>query len=216
MNDEGEGSAEGRRRALERAVAIDDELERLLEAAAIVAEELAEIDRHPIVVGGLAVAYWADGAETTGDIDVAMPGHPLLDERLARLGLRKEGRVWATADRRVIWERPTDRLPPGWSSVTAELRSGRSIELISLEDAIADRMHSLESTGDLESFGRALTLLGATGLDHHRLQARAQQEGLGRTLQVLTTAAEEVAAGHSFEAFEVHDLFPTVGRRPTI
>ena len=216
MDDRRAGSGEGRRRAFEEAAAINDQVERLLEAAAVVAEELAEIDRHPIVVGGLAVAYWAEGAETTGDIDVAMPSHPLLDEHLARLGLRKEGRVWATPDRRVIWERPADRLPPGWSTVTAELRSGRSIELISLEDAVIDRMHSLESTGDVESFQRALTLLGAADLDRNRLQQRAEEERLVHTLQALEAAARKVAAGHRFEAHEVHDLFPTFDRRPTI
>ena len=84
-------------------MAIDDQTERLLEAAAVVAEELAEIGRVPIIVGGLAVAYWAAGVETTGDIDVAMPDHPELGDHLELLGLLREGRVWATRDRRVVW-----------------------------------------------------------------------------------------------------------------
>jgi hypothetical protein len=43
---------EDRRAAFEVAAAIDDQTERLLEAAAVVSEELAEIGRVPIIVGG--------------------------------------------------------------------------------------------------------------------------------------------------------------------
>ena len=50
------------RAAIEQALEIEDETERLLEVAAIVEEALAEIGIHPVVVGGLAVAYWTGGA----------------------------------------------------------------------------------------------------------------------------------------------------------
>jgi hypothetical protein len=205
-----------RRRAFEVASAIDDPTERLLEAAAVVAEELAEIGRAPIIIGGLAVAYWAQGVETTEDIDVAMPDHPRLDEHLELLGLHKEGRVWATEDRRIVWERPADTLPVGWSAVTAELRSTRSIRVISLEDAIVDRMHSLDSTGDIDSFNRTLTLLGASGVDRERLGQRASVEGLADVLQRVEEAAAKVAEGHGFEAHEVHDLFGSFGHGSTM
>ena len=91
MTDTTDPAQENRRAAFEVAAAIDDQTERLLEAAAVVAEELAVIGREPIIVGGLAVAYWAEGVETTGDIDVAMPDHPALDEHLELLGLLEGG-----------------------------------------------------------------------------------------------------------------------------
>lgn len=216
VTDTTDPAQENRRAAFEVAAAIDDQTERLLEAAAVVAEELAVIGRAPIIVGGLAVAYWAEGVETTGDIDVAMPDHPALDEHLDLLGLLKEGRVWATADRRVVWERPADALPSGWRAITAELRSRRSIRVISLEDAIIDRMHSLDSTGDLDSFNRALTLLGVAGIDRDRLESRASDEGLVNVLGRLVEAAARVGDGHVFEAHEVHDLFGSFGRGPTM
>jgi hypothetical protein len=207
---------EGRRAAFEAAVAIDDQTERLLEAAAVVAEVLEGIGRSPIIVGGLAVAYWASGAETTGDIDVAMRDHPELSGRLEVLGLRREGRVWTTSDGRVVWERPADALPPGWTAVTAELRSGRLVRVVSLEDAIIDRMHSLDSTGDLDSFNRALTLLGVGGLDRGRLESRARSEGLVEVLERIDGAVASVAAGRVFEAYEVHALFGWFGRGSTM
>jgi hypothetical protein len=42
-----------RRAALAEASAIEDKTERLLEVAALIAEDLREIGRDPIVVGGL-------------------------------------------------------------------------------------------------------------------------------------------------------------------
>ncbi len=212
LDDVGLERSEDRRAAFEAAAAIEDTTERLLEAAAVIAEDLAEIGRDPIVVGGLAVAYWAEGVETTGDIDVAMPDHKELPARLEALGLGRQGRVWATPDHRVIWERPADVLPSGWASVVARLRSGRSLRIITLEDAIVDRMHSLDSTGDPESFHRAVTLLGAASLDRARLEERARQEGLTHVLDKLDQAVERIRAGHVFEHHEVHDLFPRFKR----
>jgi hypothetical protein len=206
------GQSGGRRAAFEAAAAIEDTTERLLEAAAVIAEDLAEIGRDPIVVGGLAVAYWAAGTETTSDIDVAMADHAELSDRLEALGLRKEGRAWTTPDHRVIWERPADVLESGWESVVANLRSGRSLSIITLEDAIVDRMHSLDATGDPDSFHRAVTLLGAASLDRVRLEERARQESLAHVLSKLDLAVERIGAGHVFEPYEVHDLFPRVKR----
>jgi hypothetical protein len=203
-----------RRAALAEASAIEDKTERLLEVAALIAEDLREIGRDPIVVGGLAVAYWAAGIETTDDIDVAMVDHPELAERLRALGLEQEGRVWVTPDRRVIWERPADTLDEGWDAVRATLRSGRAVRVISLEDAIIDRMSSLDATGDPDSFRRAVTLLGAQGIDRGRLERRAHEEALSPVLAKLDLALEKIAEGHTFESHEIHDLFPIFGGRP--
>jgi len=102
------------------------------------------------------------------------------------------------------------------AAITAELRSRRSIRVISLEDAIIDRMHSLDSTGDLDSFNRALTLLGVAGIDRDWLETRASDEGLVNVLGRLEGAAASVADGHVFEAHEVHDLFGSFGRGSTM
>ena len=77
-------------------------------------------------------------------------------------------------------------------------------------------MHSLDSTGDLDSFNRALTLLGVAGIDRDRLESRASDEGLVNVLGRLVEAAARVGDGHVFEAHEVHDLFGSFGRGPTM
>jgi hypothetical protein len=89
-----------RRAAFEAAAAIEDETERALEAAAPIAEDLGELGLKPIVVGGLAVAYWTAGVETTGDIDVVVSvSNETLDERLGALGMEPVGRKRSTTQR---------------------------------------------------------------------------------------------------------------------
>ena len=88
--------------------------------------------------------------------------------------------------------------------------------MVSLEDAIIDRLHSLDSTGDLDSFNRAMTLLGVVELDRARLESRAGDEGLREALDRLDQAAANVAAGRLFEAHDVHDLFGRFGGGSTM
>lgn len=210
-------SAADRRAAFESAAAIEDETERALEAASVIAEDLGELGLKPVVVGGLAVAYWTAGIETTGDIDVVVPvSNETLDERLGALGMEPVGRVWATPDRRVSFERPGDSLRPGWRAIDAESPSGRPLRVLSLEDTIVARMEEVESTGQWQSWNQALTMLRVPGLDRTRLEARSQQERIMHVLARLDWAAAEVEKGRIFTPAEVHDFFPTFREPPTI
>lgn len=110
--------------------------------------------RQPIIVGGLAVAYWSAGLEPTSDIDVVMVGHEPLDDRLMALGLQKVGRFWATEDRRVVFECPAGVLDPGWEAIDAESPSGRPLRVLSLEDTIVSRMAEVDSGGHLMSWNQ--------------------------------------------------------------
>ena len=78
------------REALFGTAAIDDPTERLLEVAAIIGEAFADLGVQPVVVGGLALAYWSDSAFLTGDIDVVMPRLPELSARLEVLGFERK------------------------------------------------------------------------------------------------------------------------------
>jgi len=206
-----------RREQFREAVAIEDQDERLLEAAGIIHAEMAEIGYTPISVGGLAVAYWAPGVDTTSDID-AVTGVPEeeLHVRLCVLGMERVGRVWSTPDRRVSFDRPGLVLDRGWKAIDAESPHGRPLRVLSLEDTIISRMHDLDGGGHLESFSQALTMLKAPGLDRGRLEARARSEKLEATLKRLDWAADEIENGRHFEAWEVHRFFPTFGTRPTL
>jgi hypothetical protein len=76
-----------------RLASIADPTERLLEVAAVIGESLSDLGVQPVVVGGLALAYWSDNDEfITGDIDVVVPRVPELPVRLKALGFEQRGR----------------------------------------------------------------------------------------------------------------------------
>src|SRR3990170_5509969 len=101
------------RAELARALTIDDQTERQLEVVAIVSEAVADLGIRPVVVGGLAVAYWTAGTYLTGDIDVLMPSSPAVDERLRALGAGRGGRFWLIAEADLFLEAPGSFLEPG-------------------------------------------------------------------------------------------------------
>lgn len=102
------------RRQLLAAAALGDPTERLLEVAAIVGEALSDLGIQPVVVGGLALAYWASGDEfVTGDIDVLVPRVPEVVERLEELGFAPQGREWRLPGYDVSFEAPGEVLEPG-------------------------------------------------------------------------------------------------------
>jgi hypothetical protein len=59
------------RAALDRALALENETERKLAVVAVI-DRL--IEWRPIVIGGLAVEFWTDGAYSTGYINFSPAG----------------------------------------------------------------------------------------------------------------------------------------------
>ncbi len=78
----------------------------MLEAAAIIEEQLDAVGVPSTVVGGLAVAYWTSARYVTGDIDVLMPALPKAYAVLDALGFRRSGRVWVLDDPQIVFEAP--------------------------------------------------------------------------------------------------------------
>src|SRR5881397_2772256 len=80
----------------------------MLEIAGVVDAALRAIDVRPIVVGGLAVAYWTTGLYLTGDIDVVMPHSAEIEQRRAALDSRAQS---GRSHRGRACERPDDPDP---------------------------------------------------------------------------------------------------------
>jgi hypothetical protein len=125
------GDLDGLRVELQRTADISDRTEQMLEIAGIVDAALRPIEIRPIVVGGLAVAYWTTGLYLTGDIDVVMPHSSQIEERLAALGFERDGRFWTLPGRDPVFEARV-RLSSSIRTVTLRLswravgRSGSS------------------------------------------------------------------------------------------
>jgi hypothetical protein len=193
------------RAALEEALGVEDQTERLLEVAAVVSEAVADLGVRPVVVGGLAVAFWTSGAYVTSDIDVLMPSLPEVGERLAELGFEQRGRYWIVPGREVFLEAPGSFLAPAAEAVDVELASGRLVALERPEDALVHRLHELAATPNSDVFRSAAYLLRATRLDSVRLERRAAEEGLGSTLGALERLVDRLDRGETIEPWEIKE-----------
>ena len=191
---------------LERALAIEDQTERQLEVVAILSEALADIGVRPVVVGGLAVAYWTAGSYLTGDIDVLMPSSPAVDERVRSLGFESEGLFWLIPKANLFLEAPGSFLEPGAEAQEVRLASGRSVRVIRPEDVLVDRLHEFVATGHASAFRQAVWLLAAAGLERTRLEARAASEDMTEALASVKALAERVRSGETIEPWELHEV----------
>src|ERR1035437_3712509 len=128
------------RDALSAAAQIEDQTERLLEAAAIISEALAELGVEPVVVGGLAVAYWSRSRYTTGEIDFLMPKRAEVVERLHELGFQEAVPRHFVFEDRIAFEAPGTQLDEGDQAARIKLASGREVQVLSIEDAVLWRV----------------------------------------------------------------------------
>jgi hypothetical protein len=193
---------------LQRTADISDRTEQMLEIAGIVDAALRLIEIRPIVVGGLAVAYWTTGLYLTGDIDVVMPHSTRIEQRLAALGFERDGRFWTLPGRDPVFEAPgsTLELDPN-GHVEVELASGRTIRIQQVEEVLLLRLAEFVATGNADVFQQCLWLLGVSGLDRDRLRARAGDESLTRALDALSSTAESLEHDATrLELWEITDL----------
>jgi hypothetical protein len=197
--------------ALRLALRVEDQTQRMLEVAAVVQEELEDLGIHPVVVGGLAVAYWTTGAFLSSDIDVVMPASPEVDKRMEALGFNRQGRYWTLPDSDIIFEAPGSTLEEGDEATEVQLGSGRIVTLLRAEDALVHRIRELVATPRVDVLEQAVTLLKAPGLNQERLLLRTSQANLEEGLRVVRELAENIEAGQSLEAFELHDRIRNMG-----
>jgi hypothetical protein len=200
------------RKELLDAAAIENPTERLLEAAAIISEAFADLPVEPVVVGGLALAYWSGSEFQTGDIDVLMPRLPEARRRLEALGLQSAGREWVLPGGDVVFEAPGEILEPGDEAKSVELPSGRRLRVLSLEDMLLWRLREWIYWHIASGFHQAAHLLIAEPLDVARLDRRAGEEGLGLALAELRRLTAEIERGRVYEDWEVAEVGRTIDR----
>jgi hypothetical protein len=190
---------------LEAAV-IEHPTERLLEIAAVITEAFSDLPVQPVVVGGLALAYWSESEFETGDIDVVMPRIAELDERLDALGLVRRGREWMLPGHDVAFEAPAETLEPGDRAEPVELPSGRRVLVLSLEDMLLWRLREWVYWRIASGFQQAAHLLIAEPLDVERLDRRAAEEGLVLALAELRRLTAEIESGRAYEDWELAEI----------
>ena len=198
---------ENLKQELLRVASIADPTERLLEVAAVIGEALSDLNVQPVVVGGLALAYWSNSDEfITGDIDVVVPRVPELPERLKALGFAQQGREWALPGYDVAFEAPGEVLEPGDESEWAELASGRRVKILTIEDMLLWRLREWVHWHHSSGFHQAAHLFVSDEIDTGRLEKRAGEEGLTRALHELRRLTAEIEAGRVLDEWELAEL----------
>lgn len=199
---------EALRLELEQTAAIADLTEQMLEIVGVVDAALAPVGIRPVVVGGLAVAYWVSGLYVTADIDVVMPHAASVEERLAALGFQREGRYWTMPGRQPVFEAPGSTLVFNREGYTeAQLASGRSILVQDVEELLLLRLDEFVATGNADVFQQCLWLLGSQSVDRGLLERRAGEQSLGAALDALDAVAAEIEQhGRKLEIWEITDL----------
>ena len=127
-------SLEDAKIALVQLTLIEDETERMLEAAAIIQEQMAAIGVAVAVVGGLAVAYWTSARYVTTDIDVLMPSSDEAHAILQELGFKRDGRVWVLENPEIVFEAPGSFPEGGDEPGNIETPSGRTLRILPAAD----------------------------------------------------------------------------------
>lgn len=195
------------RERLREALRQEDDTARKLEIAALVVKLVETLGLEPVVVGGLAVQYWTDGAYVTADIDLLLPEHPQLDARFAAIGFERRGRHWILPGEQILVEAPGSHPDQRHRIVPVASPGGTIVGLLSPEDLAVYRMHEFVATGARDAALQAVTLLqDVPELDRLRLQRRASEEDLGPTLAELNAVAERIHGGGKIEPDELHEL----------
>lgn len=194
------------RTELKSALALADPTERKIAIVAVITSALADLRIRPVIVGGVAVEYWTYGEYATGDIDVVMPYMPVIDERLAQLGFRREGRHWVLPGEDVFFEAPGNALDDREEAVEVEIAPGLSAFVLSAEDILVARLEEFIATGHRDPAEQSVLLLRAQRLDRERLRRRVQEEQLFPVLQAIEELAERRERGEEIELYEFHDL----------
>lgn len=141
------------------------------------------------------------------DIDVLAPTTEALVERLRELGFERQGRHWVAPAGRAVLEAPGNFPEPGADVVEAELPSGRSVLVLSLEDVLLDRLEQFRGGGHSDVYTQTIYLLAVPELDRQRLGERAAAEGLDEALALVEAAeASFVERGRPPESWELHEL----------
>lgn len=166
---------------------------KALELLARISQAMHDRDLpRPILVGGGAAEYYSASALMTGDIDVASPVQPELEEELRRFGfVRPAGvgqslRGWVHPELGLGFEVVADS-PMGGSADASRFKLVRPIgenalfRVISVEDLIADRTGQFASGTVHEMLGQAQALLKLyPDVDKDYLERRIREETLGQ------------------------------------
>jgi hypothetical protein len=177
------------RAALVKAAALQDPLQQKLAVIAAITKTLEPFGIRPIVIGGLAVAFYTLGGYATEDVDLAVVGREQFAETMAHLGFAREGRYWTHALFAFPIEAPAGALPGEDAPLTQLMVDGWPVYILGIEDLIVDRLNAYVHWHSVADGEWVLQLLRthAAEIDWGYLAARAGATGTLDALNSLRT-----------------------------
>lgn len=98
---------------------------------------------QPVVIGGVALAYYSREVYATADIDLACADRESLDHVLCAIGFERQGRYWISSDLGLAVEAPASGLPGEDAPLEiVELGDGLSCRILGIEDLVIDRLNA--------------------------------------------------------------------------
>lgn len=160
---------------LKKASEEKDKALRGVRIASVITAALNPVGIDPVLVGGSAVAYFTDGVYTTNDIDMIAPTTNELKQVMKELGFGKIGKDFVNKRLGIYVEFPSDALGPTekYSKLNLE---GSTINIISIEDLIVDRLAAFKYWKSGIDGVNALMMLEQDLADRGRLEDRAREE----------------------------------------
>ncbi len=202
------------RTRFQTALALENETERKLAVVSLIDELVQRIGWRAVVIGGLAVEFWTNGAFTTADIDLYLPHGPAVDDLLAELGFVKEGRHWVLHESELFIEAPASFPAEEEEAAEIELASGDTVLVLSIEDVIIDRLHQFVSGGHRDVVEQGMTLLLSDEVDRGRLLRRAETERLSNALIELEGLLLRARRDEPIESYELQEIAKRLEREP--
>lgn len=143
---------------------------------ALLARETALEDRL-VLVGGLAIAVYTEGAYVSEDVDV-VGGRTRIGAALRRWGFEWDAPYWRRDDLRLLVQPARDRYVGNSNGLTTLQTSHGPVTLAAIEDLLVRRLVYAKSRRDPRFIDEAALLITAGGetLDPGYLQAEVRYE----------------------------------------
>ncbi|GBE01879.1 hypothetical protein BMS3Bbin06_00702 [bacterium BMS3Bbin06] len=165
---------------------IEDPVKKRAYFIGLLSEEIKKRGaKPPIVVGDEAVEIYTQGGYTTGDIDLKAPKN-YLEEVLSEWNFLKKGRLWFNKEMDIYIDWLGETLDEGREAEervnSIIVADGLTINVISVEDLIIDRLNAAKWWKDEDSFMWAKVLVRvkdamgeAVDLEYLRKRAASEQ-----------------------------------------
>jgi len=185
------------REKLNKIMAIQNRLDKLMYFTAVLTEELMKYGIKPVLVGGGALEFYTQGSYTTLDVDLVIDGREQAKKVLAEMGFKRYPgeKSWYNEELELSVEIPGYFLEGSMERVTTvELDDDLVVCVIGIEDLIIDRLNAYKWWNSLNDgqWALAVLIIHYHNIDFAYLKKRAGEDGIQDVLEEIMDKAENM------------------------